>query len=193
MCTYERKASLREFYGGLLYITAYDAIAINTTVIDWASYILSATIYPSLKQLHRGITDVEEQKQRASCQETYKKNANEEQRDLSDIDLEREEECGICLDTKTKVVLPNCNHAMCMDCYREWNARSESCPFCRDSLKRVNSTDLWVFMSSGEVIDMETLNRENLRRLFNYIDNLPLIVPETVFYVYDSHYDSYMK
>eukprot|EP00252_Welwitschia_mirabilis_P009878 TRINITY_DN2278_c0_g2_i3.p1 TRINITY_DN2278_c0_g2~~TRINITY_DN2278_c0_g2_i3.p1 ORF type:complete len:167 (-),score=20.32 TRINITY_DN2278_c0_g2_i3:507-1007(-) len=166
MCTYERKASLREFY---------------------------ATIYPSLKQLHRGITDVEEQKQRASCQETYKKNANEEQRDLSDIDLEREEECGICLDTKTKVVLPNCNHAMCMDCYREWNARSESCPFCRDSLKRVNSTDLWVFMSSGEVIDMETLNRENLRRLFNYIDNLPLIVPETVFYVYDSHYDSYMK
>jgi hypothetical protein len=24
------------------------------------------------------------------------------------------------LDTCTKMVLPNCNHAMCINCYRDW-------------------------------------------------------------------------
>lgn len=65
--------------------------------------------------------------------------------------------------------------------------RSQSCPFCRDSLKRVNSGDLWVFMDSRDVIDMATLTRENLRRLFMYIDKLPLIVPDMLFDTYDSH------
>lgn len=166
MSTYERKASLREFY---------------------------AVIYPSLLQLQGGITEMEDIKQKLICKERYKKRVDEERRHLSELDLEREKECGICMETQTKVVLPNCSHAMCLNCYREWHARSESCPFCRDSLKRVNSTDLWIFTSSEEVVDMETLGRENLKRLFNYIDKLPLIVPESLFYVYDSHYDSYMK
>eukprot|EP00252_Welwitschia_mirabilis_P009874 TRINITY_DN2278_c0_g1_i4.p1 TRINITY_DN2278_c0_g1~~TRINITY_DN2278_c0_g1_i4.p1 ORF type:complete len:256 (-),score=34.42 TRINITY_DN2278_c0_g1_i4:426-1133(-) len=166
MCTYERKASLHEFY---------------------------AVIFPSLQQLHGGITEVEEKRQKASCLERYQKKTNEERSYVSEIDLEREQECGICFETKSKVVLPNCGHAMCINCFRDWNARSESCPFCRDSLKRVDSTDLWMFTSTGEVIDQETLNRENLKRLFNHIEKLPLVVPESVFYVYDSHYDSYMK
>lgn len=39
---------------------------------------------------------------------------------LSDVDLERENECGICLEPCTKMVLPNCCHAMCINCYRDW-------------------------------------------------------------------------
>lgn len=65
--------------------------------------------------------------------------------------------------------------------------RSQSCPFCRDCLKRVDSGDLWVFMDSRDVIDMATLTRENLRRLFMYIDKLPLVVPVTLYDPYDSH------
>lgn len=65
--------------------------------------------------------------------------------------------------------------------------RSQSCPFCRDSLKRVNSGDLWVYTDRRDVVDMATVTRENLRRLFMYIDKLPLIVPDSIFDVYDSH------
>lgn len=67
------------------------------------------------------------------------------------------------------------------------HARSQSCPFCRDSLKRVNSADLWIFTDSGDVQDLVTLAKENLQRLFMYIDKLPLIISESVFAVYDSH------
>ena len=51
----------------------------------------------------------------------------------------------------------------------------------------MNSGDLWVFMDSRDIIDMATLTRENLRRLFVYIDKLPLIVPDTIYDQYDSH------
>ena len=64
---------------------------------------------------------------------------------------------------------------------------SQSCPFCRDNLKRVNSGDLWVFTDNRDVVDMATVTRENLRRLFMYIDKLPLIVPDSLFDTYDSH------
>lgn len=39
---------------------------------------------------------------------------------LANVDIEREDECGICLEPCTKVVLPNCCHAMCIKCYRNW-------------------------------------------------------------------------
>ena len=71
--------------------------------------------------------------------------------------------------------------------YREWQSRSQSCPLCRDSLKRVNSGDLWVFIDSKDIVDMTTVTRENLRRLFPYIDKLPLIIPDSLFDTYDSH------
>lgn len=88
---------------------------------------------------------------------------------------EREEECDICMEITSIVVLPNCNHSMCIKCYRDWHARSESCPFCRDSLKRVNSGDLWMYMSSSEIDDLASINKENLKRLFMYIEKLPLV------------------
>lgn len=65
--------------------------------------------------------------------------------------------------------------------------RSQSCPFCRDSLKRVNSGDLWVYTDSKDIVDMATVMRENLRRLFIYIDKLPLVIPDNLFDPYDSH------
>ncbi|XP_022892243.1 uncharacterized protein LOC111407151 [Olea europaea var. sylvestris] len=159
MSVHERKASIREFY---------------------------AVIYPSLLQLQRGVSDSEDNKQKAVCLERYRRR-DEEYRQCTELDIEREEECGICMETNCKLVLPNCNHAMCLKCYREWRTRSQSCPFCRDSLKRVNSGDLWVLMDGRDVIDMATITRENLRRLFVFIEKLPLVVPDTLFDTYDTH------
>ncbi|XLS90240.1 hypothetical protein HN51_066248 [Arachis hypogaea] len=68
-------------------------------------------------------------------------------------DIEREE-YGICMEVNSKIVLPNCIHAMCLKRYREWRTKSQSCPFCHDSLKRVNSCDLWVFTDSHQSIYM---------------------------------------
>ncbi|KAL4310862.1 hypothetical protein GQ457_01G042260 [Hibiscus cannabinus] len=139
MSTHERKASIREFY---------------------------AVIYPSLLQLQSGVTNTEDKKQKAVRMERYRRREDEEYRQLNNVDFEREEECGICMEINSKIVLPNCNHAMCLKCYQEWRARSQSCPFCRDSLKRVNSGDLWVYTDSRDIIDAATVTRENLRRLF---------------------------
>jgi hypothetical protein len=51
----------------------------------------------------------------------------------------------------------------------------------------VNSADLWIYTDNRDVVDMAMVRRENLRRLFMYIDKLPTVIPESVFYVYDSH------
>ncbi|XP_015574604.1 E3 ubiquitin-protein ligase AIRP2 isoform X4 [Ricinus communis] len=92
MSTHERKASIREFY---------------------------AVIYPSLLQLQRGVTDTEDKKQKAVCLERYRRRDEEEHRLRTDVDIEREEECGICMEMNSKIVLPNCNHALCLKCYHE--------------------------------------------------------------------------
>ncbi|XP_047262897.1 E3 ubiquitin-protein ligase AIRP2-like [Capsicum annuum] len=131
--------------------------------------------------------DSEDKKQKAVCMERYWRRDDEDYRQSSDSDIEREEECGICMEMNRKIVLPKCNHALCLKYHREWRLRSQLCPFCRDSLKRVNSGDLWVYMDNKDVVDMSTITRENLRRLFMFIDKLPLIVLDNVFYHYDIH------
>ncbi|KAH8947172.1 hypothetical protein BDL97_11G026100 [Sphagnum fallax] len=148
---------------------------------------LQACIYPSLLQLQGGISELEDAKQKAVCEEHYKKKVDQEQGHMTEVDLEREQECGICMEPNSKIALPGCNHVMCLKCYREWHARSQSCPFCRDSLKRVNSRDLWIFTDSSDVQDMVSLARDNLQRLFMYIDKLPLLVYENIFTIYDAH------
>lgn len=65
------------------------------------------------------------------------------------------------------------------------NVRSQSCPFCRGSLKRVSSRDLWVLLSNNDMIDTITLAKENLRSFYLYIENLPLLMPDTHLFVYD--------
>ncbi|KAF4358770.1 hypothetical protein CsatB_000463 [Cannabis sativa] len=154
MSIQERKATLKEFY---------------------------SVIFPSLLQLEKGITEVEERKQKEMCASKYKKKDEFHKGKVSEIEAEREEECGICMEMSSKVVLPKCSHSMCMKCYRDWRTRSESCPFCRDSLKRVNSCDLWIYTSSTDIIDLSSISRENLMRLLKYIDKLPLIVPDPAF------------
>lgn len=77
-------------------------------------------IFPSLLQLHKGITEVEEMKQREICAAKYKRKDDMDKGKLSEVDVEREEECGICMEISCKVVLPNCSHSLCMKCYRNW-------------------------------------------------------------------------
>ncbi|KAH7553833.1 hypothetical protein JRO89_XS12G0063700 [Xanthoceras sorbifolium] len=160
MSIHERKASIREFYG---------------------------VIFPSLLQLQKGITDVDERKQQEIVAK-YKKKDDMEKGKLSETDMEREEECGICMEINSKIVLPDCSHSMCMKCYRSWRARSQSCPFCRDSLKRVNSGDLWIYTSSNEIFDLTSISRENMKRLFMYIEKLPLITPDPMFVSHNPRY-----
>ncbi|XVF76810.1 hypothetical protein PTKIN_Ptkin13bG0296900 [Pterospermum kingtungense] len=150
----ERKATIRDFYG---------------------------VIFPSLMQLQRGITELDDRKQKEICATKYKKR-DENKGKLSEIDLEREEECGICMETRGKIVLPNCNHLMCMKCFRNWRSRSQSCPFCRDSLKRVDSGELWIYTSDNDTVDLSSILTENMKRLLMYIEKLPLVVldPKTV-------------
>ncbi|GMY26407.1 RING-H2 finger protein ATL47-like isoform X1 [Fagus crenata] len=103
---------------------------------------------------------------------------------LTNVDLDREDECGICLEPCTKMVLPNCCHAMCIKCYRNWNTRSESCPFCRGSLKRVNSEALWVLTCNDDVVDPETISKEDVLQFYLYINSLPKDYPDALFLVY---------
>ncbi|PSR86163.1 RING finger protein [Actinidia chinensis var. chinensis] len=159
MSVHERKASIREFY---------------------------AVIFPSLLQLQCGITDLDDRKQKEICLLRYSRKVDLDKGKLTEIDIEREEECGICMEMNSKVVLPNCSHSLCMTCYWDWHGRSQSCPFCRDSLKQVNSGDLWVCISNNEITDLSIILRENLQRLFMYIEKLPLIIPDHMFVPYDS-------
>lgn len=159
MSTHERKASIREFY---------------------------SIIYPSLMQLQSGVTNSEDRKQKKICIERYAKREDENEK-YSDLDIESEEECGICMEANDKLVLPKCSHAMCSNCYNDWRTRSLSCPFCRVSLKRIDPDELWVYVDKKEAIDMATITRENLKRFFMYVDKLPLVAPNALFDAYDSH------
>ncbi|GAA0160990.1 hypothetical protein LIER_39142 [Lithospermum erythrorhizon] len=161
MSVHERKASLKEFYG---------------------------IIFPSLLQLERGITDLDERKQRELCATKYQRRDDMNKGKLTDIDIEREEECGICMELTAKVVLPNCGHSLCMKCFKDWHGRSESCPFCRDSLKMVSSADLWIYTCSADVIELSAIGKENLTRLHMYIDKLPLVVPDARLITYHSRF-----
>ena len=83
--------------------------------------LLAAVIFPSLMQLPKGISDLDDRRQKAVCTERYRRrDEDESKRPVSEIDVEREEECGICMEMNSKVVLPTCSHAMCMKCYRQW-------------------------------------------------------------------------
>ncbi|XP_050237872.1 E3 ubiquitin-protein ligase AIRP2 [Mercurialis annua] len=160
MSVYERKSSLREFYG---------------------------VIFPSLLQLQSGVTDLEDRKQKDICNIKYKRKDDLDREKLSEVDIEREEECGICLEINSQVILPNCNHSLCLNCYRDWRERSQSCPFCRDSLKRVNSGDLWIYTDKSDSVDLSLIWRDNCKRLYMYISKLPLIVPDHMIIPINSH------
>lgn len=64
------------------------------------------------------------------------------------------------------------------------NTKSQSCPFCRGSLKRVKSEDLWVLTCNEDVVDAETVSKEDLLRFYLYISSLPKDGPDALFLVY---------
>eukprot|EP00261_Vitis_vinifera_P028707 XP_010663045.1 PREDICTED: probable E3 ubiquitin-protein ligase makorin-2 isoform X1 [Vitis vinifera] len=144
--SYGRKATLREFY---------------------------AVILPSLQHLHSYSSELDYAQEEDQRLQPVVRKRPEERKKLLNVDLEREDECGICLEPCTKMVLPNCCHMMCISCFRDWNTKSESCPFCRVSLKRVNSGDLWVLPCRDDVVDMETVSKEDVLHFYLYIHNLP--------------------
>ena len=73
-------------------------------------------------QLHDGISDDDDRRQKAVCSERYRRRDADEEQEHSKrpVDAEIDEECGICMELNGKVVLPNCSHAMCIKCYRQW-------------------------------------------------------------------------
>lgn len=145
MCIHERKASLKEFYSKWTWELMFILFSCNSfflyspftldNLLDLVSYLFfnivykcyftfislwSGVIFPSLLQLQRGITEVEERKQKDICATKYKRKDEFDKGKLSEIELEREEECDICMEMNSKVVLPNCNHSMCIKCYQNW-------------------------------------------------------------------------
>ncbi|XAR64457.1 hypothetical protein NMG60_11024815 [Bertholletia excelsa] len=140
-----------------------------------------AVILPSLRRLHGDLVELDNVKDENPGTEIVSKKRLEGGTGFPNVDLEREKECGICLEPCTQMVLPNCCHAMCINCYRDWNTRSESCPFCRGSIKRVKSRDLWVLTCSDDVVDTETVSKEDLLRFYGFISSLPKDSPEALF------------
>ncbi|XP_057488773.1 E3 ubiquitin-protein ligase AIRP2-like isoform X1 [Actinidia eriantha] len=143
-----------------------------------------AVILPSLQHLYDNNSELDLDHNEDHDFEMIVRKRLEEEKKHSDVDLERQDECGICLEPCTKMVIPTCCHAMCINCYRDWSMRSESCPFCRGSLKRVNSGDLWVLTCSGDVIDAETASKEDMLHFNLYINSLPKDVPDALFFMY---------
>ncbi|XP_065877494.1 E3 ubiquitin-protein ligase AIRP2-like [Euphorbia lathyris] len=152
-----RKATIREFY---------------------------AVILPSLQRLHGDAMELDKTQDEGYCVEMLAKKRVEDRMSFSDMDVEREDECGICLEPCTKMVVPSCCHAMCINCYHDWNTRSESCPFCRGSLKRVNSGDLWVLTCNSDVVDTNTVLKEDMLRFYVYMNSLPKDIPDALFVMY---------
>ncbi|KAK9004358.1 hypothetical protein V6N11_002160 [Hibiscus sabdariffa] len=72
------------------------------------SYI-QEVIFSSLLQLSRGITDVDDRKQKEICAAKFKKRDEMSKGKLFEINLEGEEECEICMEMHSKIVLSNCN------------------------------------------------------------------------------------
>ncbi|KAK9675468.1 hypothetical protein RND81_11G008900 [Saponaria officinalis] len=158
MSSQEKKATLREFYG---------------------------VIYPLLRMLDGNLIELDDSKKQTRVSDGLCRKRVDEIKKLFDKDYERDEECGICMEIGTKMVLPTCGHSLCIRCFHDWNSRSRSCPFCRGSLKRVSSKDLWVLTNNYDVVDSITIARENLTRFYLYIESLPAVAPDTHIYVYD--------
>ncbi|KAK9734715.1 hypothetical protein RND81_04G158600 [Saponaria officinalis] len=148
MFVLEKKASIKQFYG---------------------------VIFPSLLQLQTGITDLEDKKQKEMCATRYRRYNAHENSKKTELEKELEEECGICMEINKKVILPNCCHSLCLTCYRDWHARSQSCPFCRDPLKQVKPGDLWIYIDDTDIVDLSVIMKENVNSLFIYFDKLPLM------------------
>jgi len=62
-------------------------------------------------------------------------------------------ECSICMDGRADIILP-CTHSFCNTCINDWQARSRTCPMCRELS---NSDDVFVVVDEEEVVDQQNL------------------------------------
>ncbi|XP_028556526.1 E3 ubiquitin-protein ligase AIRP2-like isoform X2 [Dendrobium catenatum] len=124
-------------------------------------------------EMQKGIAVIEDYNRMPLCIERGRKIADAERRQFSELDIERDEECGICMELNGKIVIPNCCHAMCFKCYSNWNSIQQSCPFCRESLSKVKPDDLWVYTDDRDIVDLAKVTTDDLQRLYLYIDKLP--------------------
>lgn len=61
-----------------------------------------------------------EDNKKNGCTEVLSRKRVEDRKRVSNKDLERDDECGICMENCTKMVLPNCGHALCISCFHDW-------------------------------------------------------------------------
>ncbi|KAG4975393.1 hypothetical protein JHK87_032214 [Glycine soja] len=168
---FQMKLSYSPFAPIFLYLIEWlDFSCTDTLPMYLVVTITSAVIYPSLRLLQGEFNN----DKRNSCAELSRKRLEK----VLSKDLEGDEECGICMENGMKMVLPNCGHSLCISCFHDWYMRSESCPFCRGNLRRINPRDLWVVIGSSDVVDRITIAKENLRCLYLYIETLPPIISD---------------
>lgn len=83
-------------------------------------FFFSDVILPSLKRLRTNPLEIEDNEENIQPFGTNPRKKIEKNTKSTNVDMEREDECGICLEPCTKMVLPNCCHAMCINCYHDW-------------------------------------------------------------------------
>lgn len=124
----DRKATLREFYGmfSLVFLGYRNSnlliqlpflLPSCSSALIW--HYFAAVIYPLLRQLGEEFIELEYHK-KGRCTEVSSRKRVEDRKMVSDKDLERDDECGICMECCTKMVLPNCGHALCINCFHDW-------------------------------------------------------------------------
>ncbi|XP_075482673.1 E3 ubiquitin-protein ligase AIRP2-like [Primulina tabacum] len=155
-----RKASINDFYGIIL---------------------------PSLEQLHSDMTKLDGTNADNLVPESTSKKIQEKEGESACSDPLKNGECGICLVAQAEIVLPDCYHSMCSNCYYKWISRSESCPFCRDNLEGLEPIDLWYLTNKNEVADPATVFAEDLQNFCLYMKNLPIDMPEVMFQTYNEY------
>ncbi|KAK7379535.1 hypothetical protein VNO80_04998 [Phaseolus coccineus] len=162
-------------YLGLLHILIFNVNAdgipsISSNQRKATTKEFYAVIYPSLRLLQGEFNN----DARNSYAEVNRKRLEKVQNE----NVEGDEECGICMENNMKMVLPDCGHSFCISCFHNWCMRSESCPFCRGSMRKITPTDLWLIIGNSDVVDRFTIAKDNLRHLYLFIQTLPPISPE---------------
>jgi hypothetical protein len=123
MPAWEREANIREFYGRhlsnqsvTLFPPSLGSDSFLPVLPASPGWLAAGVLFPSLLQLPSGITELDDKKQRRLCVDRFRR------RDagFSQLDLERELECGICLEANAKIVLPDCTHSLCLSCFEHW-------------------------------------------------------------------------
>lgn len=97
----------------------------DLSVVLWVFWLslkktLAAVILPSLQQLHYDLVELDDGNNENLARRSFGKKRLEGDGVYANLDSERDDECGICLEPCTKMVVPNCCHAMCINCYRDW-------------------------------------------------------------------------